>query len=1246
MTPTGKQKSLRKKKDKLKKVLPRSAIIDHLTGLYNRRYFDRLLKKIITESKKTKNQFSLVMIDINNFKEINDRYGHLAGDRILIDVAKILKKSVRRADICFRYGGDEITIILPQAKKEVAEQIAVRLKTKVEAQTFSVTSKDTLHIRLSMGLAFFPDDGLKSEVLISRADKALYKVKRQKQRRAEPFILLTKLTPPVLKETVVSRPHLFSMLKENCTKKLMCIVADAGYGKTTLLTQFINDHKLSCVFYDLEQEDSDIIVFLFYLLHGFEQLQPGSVQRTRGLLEQGPEVVKNYELIMGTLINELVEKCKGTIFLILDDYHTITDDSMVHRALDYFIDNLPDTVRVILASRTTPCLPNLSRWRSKQDLFELTRDNLRFTHEEVTSLLTGVYKLILSDEELRNVANHTEGWITGIQLIFQSVGKDRKTVRETLNGYLAAQQSLFDYFANEVLIRESLELQNFLKFSSILEVMTPEACKIILGVKNATQLLITLERRNLFVSVVGKDKYKYHHLFRTFLQGRIVDTTLKKSLNLKSAQYYRKNGQLENSIQHYLEAESFEQAGKLIVTVVDRMKTQARFAKLDKWLKQIPEDVCSKQPHLLLTQANLRMIQGNLQEAERIYAKAEQLFRNKKVDKVSLIHIMKERGSLLWMNGSYEKALKILSKSLRKCPASEAELKAKILNLTGIVWQSVGELKKARAYLLRAYRIASHYKTASVEQNIAIGHNLAFLLFSQGEVRLAFKSFESIIKQIANNYRFRTGISFANAARVAIAFGRVDWAEQCLDKGWTLCRPYEDPWSRTALHIGYGELYIQKAQWNLAEQHLQKGLNGATKLQWQQTEFAALKTISNLYRYSGDMTKAEEYSELTQQKVDDMKNLRSVYFMTELGLLQVSLGQLEKAEQTVKISMKLIHKFGRKLNEFLSYLVFAAVNVSKDREREAMKFLRRAVRLSKIKGFDGILVREFRHMPQLIDFAQKHGIEKNYLSSLNLAHMKPEIQIIIQCFGGLQIKDEKGMMLHCVWPTEKTQSLFAFLVTHRETPVRREMLIEMLWPGFPKDRASINFRTTATRMRQTISKVFSRYIDHKQIFICQHGKYQLLPSIQFHVDAEEFTLLLNEAERTSSSEEKARIIEQALNLYKGDYLPEIYDSWTDVPRRSLRERRLRALHWSARYASEKGNDLGCIAACELYLTVEPLLEEIAQLYMVSLAHIGRLAAVKAYYTSFQQKLRKELHSYPSDETQELYRSLLQSQLAQ
>jgi len=248
---------------------------------------------------------------------------------------------------------------------------------------------------------------------------------------------------------------------------------------------------------------------------------------------------------------------------------------------------LPDNVRVLIASRTVPALGSLAKWRSKQSLFELSRKELTFSQNEIKALLSEVYRVMLSDDELRRVSEYTEGWVTGIQLIVQSAGKDRKTVKETLNGYVAQSQPLFDYFANEILIGESPRVGDFLKYSAILEVMTPDACNAVLGMKNSVRLLRDLEHRNLFMSTVGKEEYKYHQLFRHFLLDRIDNERLQKSLNLKAARYYKQKGQIEQAIQHYLAVENYPWAGKLIAQVSKRVENQMRFTTLDTWFKSI-----------------------------------------------------------------------------------------------------------------------------------------------------------------------------------------------------------------------------------------------------------------------------------------------------------------------------------------------------------------------------------------------------------------------------------------------------------------------------------------------------------------------------------------------------------------------------------------------------------------------------------------------------------------------------------
>jgi LuxR family maltose regulon positive regulatory protein len=1227
-------------KIKVKTTLPRTALIDHLTGLYNRRYLDKSLKTVIAESMKKKDKFSLLMIDLDNFKAINDKYGHLAGDKILNNLAKVLRQSVRRVDICFRYGGDEIAIILPNAGKEAAESIVTRLKTKIERYKFPVDGKK-LFLKLSIGLAIFPDDGTTPDILIKKADTFLYQAKSQKKLKkakiTEPFILKTKITLPSVKETVISRTRLNKLLKENFNKKLILMIADAGYGKTTFLSQIIKEQNLPVVFYDVDKSDGDLMVFLSYLTEGLEQIQPNLAQRTSGLLEQGVDVTKNYELVTGTLINELIEKRKKALFIILDDYHTLTDNSLVHKALDYFIDKLPETIHVIISSRSTPTLSSLAKWRFKQNLFELSRNDLRFTENEAKELLKNVYNVMLSDEELKRVFEQTEGWITGLQLILQSAGRDRKTIKETLNGYLEANQPLFEYFANEVLLGESSKVQEFLKYSSILETITPDACDNILEIKNSAQLLKNLEKRHLFLTTVGKEEYKYHHLFREFLLNHFKDKRLKISLNLKAANYYKKKEQTEQAIQHYLEASSFEKAGTLIVKIATHMIDQARFTTLNKWFKRIPEGITVKQPQILLANGMMYRSKGQLQKAEDLYIQAERLFR-KEGNMSALAETLLQKSILSWISEYHKKALKILSKALKVCPTSEVKLRVNILNLLGLVWTNIGDLKRAQSYLLRAYRVAKHANES--REIIIIGQNLAYPLYQQGEVRAVFKSLAPLIEQIKETYKLKIGNFFTNAARVGLDFGKVQWAEQCLDMGWELCQPYEDPWSKAALYGGFGSLYTQKAKWNIAEQYLHKARNEYIKLKWVRAEFVVLRDFCRLYRYRGDFTEAEKYLKLMRQKIDDIETIMGSTFFVETSLLQTCLRKFKKAEENIDVNLRIARKYGWKINIFLSYLTTAAVHLGNGKGRAAKKFLRSALRLAKTKGYDGILIRELRNMPELVDLAQRYSIENNYLISLNLPTEKPKLQMQIKCFNKLELQDAHGKILPIDWPTEKTRSLFAFLISYHGSPLHRDIILEELWPGLTKNRASENFRTTASRLRQSLFKVLSGKILQDRIFVKQRGTYQILPDVQIQTDMDKFNFLLKEAERTDSDEEKAKILREALELYKGDFLPEVYDSWTDVFRGRLREHRLNALRWLAEYTLRKGDDFGCISACETYLSVDPLSEDIVRLCMKSLSRLGRLKAVKAQYNTLKHALHKELQSAPSEETDDLYHSIL------
>ncbi len=158
------------------------AVRDALTGLYNRRELHRFLEYEIIKSKRYTHAFSLLLMDIDHFKEINDRYGHRVGDEILQQVAQVMLNQTRGCDLPARYGGDEFIIVLPETPAAQGLIGAERLRKFIEGVNIQVTDEngelERIEITISVGLAGYPGDAETGELLIDCADQALYIAKR------------------------------------------------------------------------------------------------------------------------------------------------------------------------------------------------------------------------------------------------------------------------------------------------------------------------------------------------------------------------------------------------------------------------------------------------------------------------------------------------------------------------------------------------------------------------------------------------------------------------------------------------------------------------------------------------------------------------------------------------------------------------------------------------------------------------------------------------------------------------------------------------------------------------------------------------------------------------------------------------------------------------------------------------------------------------------------------------------------
>ena len=223
-----------------------AALLDDLTGLYNRRYFYLRLDEEIKRSSRYGRPFCLLLMDLDNFKLINDSFGHLRGDRVLAEFARLLRESVRETDIACRYGGDEFALILPETDRKSSLKVANKIMEALKKTYFG--DDMPLRLSISIGISSYPEDGNTPEELFNASDHALYFAKREGGNRVK-FVEKKEMpaqeTGLYLSPKFTGRDDELESLKKFFVKALqrktttVVISGEAGVGKTRLAREFL-----------------------------------------------------------------------------------------------------------------------------------------------------------------------------------------------------------------------------------------------------------------------------------------------------------------------------------------------------------------------------------------------------------------------------------------------------------------------------------------------------------------------------------------------------------------------------------------------------------------------------------------------------------------------------------------------------------------------------------------------------------------------------------------------------------------------------------------------------------------------------------------------------------------------------------------------------------------------------------------------------------------------------------------------
>ena len=547
-------------------------------------------------------------------------------------------------------------------------------------------------------------------------------------------LLQTKLYMPGLRPSLVPRPRLVEKLNSGLHGKLTLISAPAGFGKTTLVSEWIAGCEQPAAWLSLDEDDNDPARFLLYLAASLQRINKDLGQELVAAIQTPqPPPLKS---AVTSLINA-IGTLSSDIILVLDDYHLIKSET-IHTALAYLLDNQPPQLNLVITTREDPPIP-LPRWRARGELAEIREHDLRFTLAEATTLLNELMDLNLTSDQIAVLERKTEGWISGLQLAALSM-RDRDDADRFVRSFAGSNRFILDYLIEEVFRRQPPEIQDFLLQTAVLEQLTGPLCDAVLDsgaatAPNSQTILERLEQANLFIIPLDDSRhwFRYHHLFADLLRQRLRqekgDTAV---LHLRAAVWYEEHELPHAAVNHYLAAAAWDQAAALIQLQSERLQKRGENVTFLHWMQALPDSVIQANPGLCLEYSWALALNGQPDEADHFLHFAEEAFREIPDQYSNVlsaqIHVARIRQDL-------PQTITLSRRALALIPAAAYDARSALALNLGMAQLQVGQIVAAQEAFSEAHAMAQEAQNHHIKL-LAIGF-LSMVQAAQGRLHKA-----------------------------------------------------------------------------------------------------------------------------------------------------------------------------------------------------------------------------------------------------------------------------------------------------------------------------------------------------------------------------------------------------------------------------------------------------------------------------------------------------------------------------
>lgn len=810
-------------------------------------------------------------------------------------------------------------------------------------------------------------------------------------------LLRTKLYVPPLRPNLVPRPRLIERLNQSLQPghKLTLVSAPAGSGKTTLVSNWIQQLDVPAAWLSLDEGDNEPTRFVYYLFAALQEAHFELGESVLALLHspQPPPL----ETLLTLLINDLTTSANQMI-VVFDDYHVIRELE-IHTAMSFLLDNQPPQLHLVVISRSDPAFP-LFRLRGSGEMGSIYDHDLRFTASEAASFFIKTMDLTLSPGDVSTLLRRTEGWVAGLQLAAISM-QDMPDPGGYVRVFAGDDRYVSDYLIGEVFERQPAQVQNFLLKTAILDRFSAPLCDVLLnaedlglkvsesGQRQSSKAIIErLDQLNLFTIPLDNKRewYRYHHLFSDFLRLRLRDRPAEEiaALHRHAAAWLQGNGQFAEAIDHALAGEDFQPASRLIEQhATATLWGHTQWATLIGWIEALPAELVRSRPRLSMQYAWALFTTGQWQSVEPVLNDVEATISGTEEIHVTGLQqgeVTTLRAWLAFETDEMALCMDLASRALELLPDEALMIRSLAILARGVAQFWLGQLGESRPNLEEA-----------VDIGLAAG-NMAVALVAMGcqvqtEVRLGKLRKASELYDRARQQGTIEGIAMLSPTGYACAqmgevlreWGRLPEAASLLKEGIRLCRQAGAPENAIEGQMILARVLLAAGDASGAAEQIAHG----------ESDLMAWLTLGGNLQYRGIMPaliQRARYWLATREvaKAAGWLEESGIWFVEDhtpeaderfLLLARVLMAR-EQAGEAMRLLDRLLPVFER--DEWLRATIEALVLLSiaswsRGERAQAVSTLSRALRLAEPEGYQRIFLDDGGRLLELLREVERSG---------------------------------------------------------------------------------------------------------------------------------------------------------------------------------------------------------------------------------------------------------------------------------